>query len=96
MRHSSRRAKRMTGEPENDRCYFCGGKVKLGLATLPLVFGSRVVIVKQVPAEVCGQCGEPMIASEAATAVDGLLKQAQRSGFELSLLTYKPLAAIAA
>ena len=84
----------MTGEPENDRCYFCGGKVKAGLATLPFVFGSRVVIVKQVPAEVCGQCGEPMIASEAAAIVDGWLKQARRSGFELSLLTYEPLAAV--
>jgi YgiT-type zinc finger domain-containing protein len=85
----------MTGEPENDRCYFCGGKVKLGLATLPFVFGSQVVIVKQVPAEVCRQCGEPMIASEAATTVDGLLKQARRSGFELSLLTYEPSVAVA-
>lgn len=84
----------MTGEPENDRCYFCGGQVKWELATLPFVFGSRVVIVKQVPAEVCRQCGEPMIASETAATVDGLLKQAQRSGFELSLLTYEPLAAV--
>lgn len=86
----------MTGEPESNRCYFCGGKVKAGLATLPFVFGSRVVIVKQVPAEVCGQCGEPMITGEAAAIVDGLLKQARRSGFELSLLTYEPLAAMAA
>jgi len=79
----------MTGEPESNQCYFCEGKVKPGLATLPFVFGLRVVIVKQVPVEVCVQCGEPMIASEAAVTVDGLLKQARRSGFELSLLTYE-------
>lgn len=85
----------MTGEPENDRCYFCGGKVEPGLATLPFVFGSQVVIVKQVPAEVCVQCGESLIASEAAATVDGLLKQARRSGFELSLLTYEASIAVA-
>lgn len=80
----------MTGKPENDRCYFCGGKLKPGLATLPFVVGSSVVIVKQVPAEVCSQCGEAVMISEVAEVVDGLLKQAQRSGFEVSIVTYCP------
>ena len=86
----------MTGERESDRCYFCGGKVKAGVTTLPFVFGSQVVIVKQVPADICVQCGEPMLDSVTAAAVDNLLKQAHRSGFELSLLTYEsPLSVMA-
>ena len=79
----------MTGRPESDRCYFCGGKLTSGRATLPFVVDSNVVVIKQVPAEVCSQCSEAVMSSEVAQVVDGLLKQAQRSGFEVSILTYK-------
>lgn len=79
----------MTGKPENDRCYFCGGKLEPGLATMPFVVGSSVVIIKQVPAEVCTQCGEAIMDSEVAAVVDGLLKQVQQFGFEVSIITYE-------
>jgi YgiT-type zinc finger domain-containing protein len=88
----------MTGVPENDRCYFCGGKLEPGSATIPFMLNSSVVIVKQVPAKVCTQCGEPIMSSEVAAVVDGYLKQAQRSGFEVSIITYghlKPELALA-
>ena len=79
----------MTGVPEeNDLCYFCGGKLEAGLATIPFVMNKSIVIVKQVPAEVCTQCGEPIMNSDVAAVVDRLLKQAQRSGFEVSIVTY--------
>ena len=86
----------MTGEPENDRCYFCGGRLSPKVTTLPFVVGPSVVIIKQVPAEVCSQCGEAILSSEAAVVVDSLLKQAQRSGFEISVVTYgQPTTALA-
>ncbi len=81
----------MIGEPENDRCYFCGGRLAPNLATLPFVVGSGVVIIKQVPAQVCTQCGEAITDSQVAAVVDTLLKQAHRSGFEVSILTYGQL-----
>jgi len=79
----------MTGELENDRCYFCSGNLEPGLATIPFVIGTNVVIIKQVPAEVCVQCGEAVMNSEVAAVVDKLLKQAQEFGFEVSILTYE-------
>jgi YgiT-type zinc finger domain-containing protein len=82
----------MTGKPESDRCYSCGGRLAPGLATLPFVVGSSVVVIKDVPAEVCAQCGEAILASEVAAVVDTLLKQVQRSGFEVSIVTYEQLA----
>jgi YgiT-type zinc finger domain-containing protein len=86
----------MIGEPESNRCYFCGGKLESGLATIPFVVGSSVVIIKQVPAEVCVQCGEAIMNSEVAAVVDRLLKRARQSGFEVSIMTYEPLALIPA
>jgi YgiT-type zinc finger domain-containing protein len=82
----------MTGELDGDRCYFCGGKLVPGLATIPFVVGSSVVVIKHVPAEVCAQCSEAIMSSEVAAVVDNLLKQVQRSGFEVSIVMYEQLA----
>lgn len=78
----------MTGEQESDRCYFCGGRLSADITMLPFVVDSQVVIIKNVPAEICSQCGESILDSEVAEEVDRLLKQAQRSGFEVSILAY--------
>ena len=78
----------MIGEPENNRCYFCGGRLQFGPATIPFVVGSRVVIVKDVPAEICTQCDEPIMESDVAAVVDRLLKHAVQSGFEISIVSF--------
>ena len=83
----------MTGEQENDRCYFCGGKLESRITLLPFVVKDNVVIVKNIPADVCSQCGEAVMSSNVAKKVDHLLKQAQHSGFEMSIVAY-PLPAM--
>ncbi len=86
----------MIAEPGNAKCYFCGGHLKPGLATLPFVAGTNVVVIKHIPAEICGQCGEAILSSEVSRKVDGLLKQAQQSGFEVSILAFaEPMLAMA-
>lgn len=82
----------MTGEPESDRCYFCGGRLTSKLATLPFVVNSSVIVIKDVPAEVCTQCHEAVLTSEVAEVVDRLLKQVERTGFEVSIIRYEHLA----
>jgi YgiT-type zinc finger domain-containing protein len=79
----------MIGEPENDRCFFCGGRLSPALATLPFVVGSSVIVVKGVAADVCTQCGEAVMRSEVAAAIDSLLKQAHNSGFEVSIVPFR-------
>jgi YgiT-type zinc finger domain-containing protein len=81
----------MTGAQENERCYFCGGRVSPDFATIPFVVGKSVIVVKQVPAYVCSQCGEAIMDSEVAQTVDQLLKRAWQSGFEVSIITYSAL-----
>ena len=79
----------MIGVEENERCYFCGGKLSFDYATIPFVVQKSVIVVKEVPAYVCSQCGEAIMDSEVAQVVDQLLKQAWQSGFEVSIITYK-------
>lgn len=78
----------MTGELENDRCYFCGGKLQSKRATIPFVMNSSVVVVKNVPAEVCTQCGEAIMSSPIARNVDLLLKQVYHLKSEVSVISY--------
>jgi YgiT-type zinc finger domain-containing protein len=40
------------------KCYFCGGKVKEEEVNIDFWWGERLIIFKEVPAEVCQQCGE--------------------------------------
>jgi YgiT-type zinc finger domain-containing protein len=79
----------MTGVPENEKCYFCGSSLTPDFATIPFVVGKSVIVVKEVPAYVCSQCGEAIMDSEVAQEVDQLLKRAWQSGFEVSIITYK-------
>ena len=78
----------MIGEQESDRCYFCGGKLKAQRATIPFVMNGSVVVIKNVPAFVCTQCGEAIMDSPIARRVDEMLKQVYRIGSEVSVLMF--------
>ncbi len=79
----------MTGEHEKPkRCAMCGGRLKVGLTTVPLVLNGAVVVVKDVPAEVCQSCHEPYMASEVVYRLDELVAQLRSAGAEVSIVTY--------
>lgn len=78
----------MTGELENDRCYFCNGKLESKPATIPFVKNDTVVVIKNVPAQVCTQCGEAIMNSSIARNVDILLKQVYRLNSQVSVIGY--------
>lgn len=78
----------MTGEPENDRCYFCGGRLQSKLATIPFVMNGSVAVVKNVPAQVCMQCSEAIMSSPVARNVEILLNEIYHLKSEVSVLNY--------
>jgi len=66
----------MTGELErNSRCPLCGGRLKPGMATVPFVFPDTVVLIKEVPAEICHSCHEPYMAGKVTDRITDLLNQ---------------------
>jgi YgiT-type zinc finger domain-containing protein len=67
----------MTGHTGGSRpCPFCGGQLSAQLATIPFVLGKTMTVIEQVPAEVCGSCGEPFLHAEATDVVTPLLAAA--------------------
>ena len=86
----------MDGEPENDRCYFCGGRLEPKTATIPFVMDGSVAVVKNVPAQVCVQCSEAVMSSAVAKNVDKLLRQIYVLRSQVSVLSYgEPVASAA-
>ena len=53
-----------------DRCYFCRGKVEKRVIRHVHQWGERVFIFKNVPAEVCTQCGETYLGPEVLDKMD--------------------------
>ena len=55
------------------RCAFCKGEVEERLIRYVQEFEGRVIIIENVPAEVCSQCGEKFIRPEVAEKIQRLV-----------------------
>lgn len=81
----------MTGKPENNKkiCPLCGGQLCEGLATIPFVRDSIVVVVKEVPAEICSECNESYMKGDAVDRIEELLQNLKDMAAEVSVVHYK-------
>jgi len=57
-----------------NKCYFCQGKVFQQQVTLDYRWGDNLVVIKDVPAGVCHQCGEKYLASDVYKELEKLAK----------------------
>jgi len=79
----------MTGELENSICPTCGGNLETDTATIPFILGyDTVVVVKEVPAEICSDCHEPFVTGKVADRVSALLRQLKTLHSEVSVVAY--------
>lgn len=79
----------MTGRQDSKRCPFCGGRLRDGRATVPFVLKNSVVVVKDVPAEVCASCHEPLMTGRVTDELTYLLRQLHAAGSEVSVISYQ-------
>ena len=70
-------------------CVICrNGTTCSGTVTVTLQRGDTIVILKQVPADVCENCGEYYLSSEVAAQVLEKAEFAVRSGAEVEILKF--------
>ncbi len=90
----------MTGElEENNRCPLCRGRLQPGQATVPFFFPKTVVLIKDVPAEICACCHEPFTTGKVTDRIVGLLNPLRALQAEVLILSYaepQPASTIAA
>mgnify|MGYP001570109489 FL=1 len=62
-----------------NKCYFCKGKTKIKNINVDFRWGDKLYVVKNVPVEVCSQCGERYYSAEVSKKLDNLVKKQELS-----------------
>ena len=71
------------------KCVICKqGRTHSGMTTVTLVRGHTTVVIKEVPAEICENCGEYYLSEEVTEKVHYLAEQAVQHGAEIEVLCY--------
>lgn len=71
------------------KCVICKqGQVHDGTATVTLERDHTTVVIKDVPAEICDNCGEYYLSEEVTAKVQKLAETAFQQGAEIEVLRY--------
>ena len=71
------------------KCVICKqGLTHDGMTTVTLGRGYTTVVIKDVPAEICENCGEYYLSEEVTEKVQRMAEQAVRHGAEIEVLRY--------
>ena len=73
------------------KCVICkNGETAPGRATVPMTRESLVVVVKEVPAKVCDNCGEYYLDYVTTAQLDKVIDDAEKAGVEVLVQKYAP------
>lgn len=56
-------------------CYFCKGKTEIKKVNVDFRWGKRLYVIKNVPVEVCSQCGERYYSAQVSKKLDELVEK---------------------
>lgn len=63
-------------------CLFCKGKTEIKKVDIDFRWGDKLFVVKNVPIEICSQCGERYYSAEISRKLDELVKAQETSGIK--------------
>jgi YgiT-type zinc finger domain-containing protein len=75
------------------RCPLCSGEKEPGTTTFTVDLKFGVVVVRDVPALVCSQCGEAWIEDAVAEKLEGLVADARRRQAVVEITRWEQVAA---
>ena len=62
-----------------NKCYFCQGKTEIRNIDVDFRWGNKLFVVKDVPVEICTQCGEKYYSARVSKRLDELVKKQNSS-----------------
>ncbi|MDR1315459.1 MAG: type II toxin-antitoxin system MqsA family antitoxin [Spirochaetales bacterium] len=75
-------------------CFMCKGKLKDGCSTFTADVGDCIVIIKNVPSRICGQCGEVSYTDEVARRLEQIVDSIRQTVItEIAVVSYTNKAA---
>lgn len=73
-------------------CPMCGGSIKKDHTNLPLEFETGLLYLKNVPAEICNQCGEVFVSDSVAGKLEDIVSKAKKQKVEIEVVSYQDAA----
>jgi YgiT-type zinc finger domain-containing protein len=70
------------------QCPLCGGEKKQGKTTYSVDLKDGVVVVRDVPAQICSQCGEEWIDAQTAQALEKIVNEAKKRACQVEVLSF--------
>lgn len=75
------------------RCPICGAAHDPGTTLFSVDLGGGVVVVRDVPAMVCSQCGEAIIDDDVAARLEAIVNRARDEHAEIAVIHWPDAAA---
>lgn len=73
---------------KKDTCSLCGGKKKPGKTVFTVTLGEGILVVRDVPALVCGQCGENWIEDKTAARLEKFANDARKKDLQVEVAVF--------
>ena len=74
-------------------CFMCKGHMTMGAVNHIVDIESSIIIVKNVPANVCKQCGEAFFDNDVVKKLEAIVEQARQSKAEITVINYYDMVA---
>lgn len=69
------------------KCPLCGGKIEYGTTTFTADIKTGVIVVRNVPAWVCTQCGEDWIENAMSIKLEDISNRARLQNTQLEMIS---------
>lgn len=70
------------------QCPVCGGTKRRGTTTFTVDYKSGILVVRNVPAEICSQCGEEWIGDEVAAKLETVAETARKEKKQVEVVDF--------
>lgn len=77
----------MTRSYPSGLCALCGGKRHAGRVSYSVDLGDTVVVVRNVEAKVCDQCGEPWFEDATVAQLERIVHEARARGVQVEVVS---------
>lgn len=71
------------------KCFMCKGETESKLVNYLVDIDNNIIIIKEVPAHVCKQCGERYFDNDVMKNLEKIIDEVKRVSMEISIVNYK-------
>lgn len=75
------------------KCFMCRGKTEKKLVNYIVDMDTTIIIIKDVPANVCTQCGERYFDDEVMKKLEKIIDNIKKISVEISVVKYSEIVA---